>query len=60
MNVTQNIMKGYHPHIAYYCLAWKSISLDKKQLGLVNKNWKIVEHVNMKEMVVTFGNQENI
>ena len=39
-------------------IACKPIDLDRSQLGLVREEGQILYHGNMKERVVTFGNQE--
>ena len=41
-------------------IACRPIGLDRIQLGLVREEGKIVNHGNMKEKVVTFGNQEYV
>ena len=38
--------------------ACKPNCLDKRQLGLVREEGEMVDHGNMKERVVTFGNQD--
>ena len=40
--------------------ACKPISLDRRHLDLVRDEWEMVDHGNMRETVVTFGNQEYV
>ena len=40
--------------------ACKPISLDRRKLGLVREEGQIVDHDNMKERLVTFGDPEYV
>ena len=40
--------------------ACRPIGLDRRQLGMEREEGEIVDHGNMKERLVTFGNQEYV